>query len=214
MTFSPPFGKEKNMTLKWSSLGITFLCMLCICFSTNSNAVTLLTEEDALAEMFPDVDEVVSETVTLTAENLSAVKERLGGSLVHFQKGSQSADVAETAQITFHYGIKGGEKVRMAIIDVQPGKWGPVVFIVAIDTATAKVQNMAVMSYVEKRGRPIARKNFLKQFIGKGSSDSISVRSGKGIRVDIRAVSGATISSDAACFSAKKIIAIYEEASK
>jgi Na+-translocating ferredoxin:NAD+ oxidoreductase RnfG subunit len=200
--------------MKWSSVGITFLCLLCICFSSNGNAVTLLTEEDALVEMFPDVDEVVSETVTLTAEKLSVVKERLGGSLVHFQKGSKSENVAETAQITLHYGIKDGKKVRMAIIDVQPGKWGPVVFIVAIDTATATVQNMAVMSYVEKRGRPIARKNFLKQFLGKGSSDHISVRSGKGVRVDIRAVSGATISSDATCFSVKKVIAIYEEVSK
>ena len=60
------------------------------------------------------------------------------------------------------------------------------------------------MSYKEKRGRPIARKSFLKQFIGKRSGDPVQVRK------DIRAISGATISSDATCFAVKKAIAIVE----
>ena len=62
------------------------------------------------------------------------------------------------------------------------------------------------MAYQEKRGRPIARNNFLDQFTGKGSSNPITLNK------DIRAISGATISSDATCFAVKKVIAFYEEA--
>ncbi len=107
--------------------------------------------------------------------------------------------------------MKNNKAVKIAIIDAQPGKWGHDEFIIAIDLNTGKINNMAVMSYKEKRGRPIARLNFLKQFFGKGSIDPISVKSAKGIRKDIRAISGATISSDCACFAVKKVIAIYEE---
>ena len=117
-------------------------------------------------------------------------------------------------EVGYKIGKKDGENVRMAVIDIQPGKWGPVNFIIAIDTKTHSIQNLAVMAYVEKRGRPIARKNFLNQFIGKNSTNSIAVRSEKGVKMDIRAISGATISSDATCFSVKKVIAIYEEVFK
>ncbi len=199
------------MSRKSKILCIVASIMVLALFLTNSYAATLLTEDEALKEMFPDVDEVVRENVTLTAAEVDIIQERLGGSLVHYQDGSKSEEVMENKEITFFIGKKNGETVRMAIIDIQPGKWGPVDFIVAIDTKTNKVNNLAVMAYVEKRGRPIARRNFLKQFIGKDSSNSISVRSGKGVSIDIRAISGATISSDATCFSVKKVLAIYEE---
>ena len=61
-----------------------------------------------------------------------------------------------------------------------------------------------MMSFTEKRGRPIARRNFLKQFIGKGSRDPLKMRK------DYRGITGATISSKATCFAVKKISALYE----
>jgi Na+-translocating ferredoxin:NAD+ oxidoreductase RnfG subunit len=87
-------------------------------------------------------------------------------------------------------------------MEMQPGKWGPVHYIVALDLA-GKVTDMAVMSYVEQRGRPISTKRFLSQFIGKTSKSALSV--GK----DVDAVSGATISSRATAFAVKKVIALY-----
>ena len=194
-----------------------YIIMAIICltaFAVNSFAVTLLTEEAALKEMFPDCDEVVTTTHEMTADEIAKVKERMGGNLVHFQDGSKSGNVAEQTKYNFYIGMKGGEKIRMAVMEAQPGKWGPVQFVVAIDVKTEKVNNLAVMMYVEKRGRPIARKNYLKQFIGKGSSDAISVRSKKGVRRDIRAVSGATISSDCTCFAVRKVVALFDEVYK
>ncbi|MFC1541218.1 FMN-binding protein [Candidatus Latescibacterota bacterium] len=191
---------------------LTVLIVVVVCgiiFHANSYAVTLLTKEEAIKEMYPDIDDVKTVTHALTAAEIAAIKETMGGSLVHYQKGSQSEDVSEATTYDFFIGMKDNKPVRMAIIEEQPGKWGPVEFIIAIDATTGKINNMAVMSYKEKRGRPIARQNFLSQFFGKGKDDPISVKNVKGVRKDIRAISGATISSDCACFAAKKVIAIY-----
>ena len=190
--------------------GLLVIMMCSVFFTANCFAVTLLTKEQALKKMFPDVDEVKTSNHVLTDDEITKIKERLGGALVHFQKGSQSEDVSEAHKYDFYIGMKNNTVARIAIIEEQPGKWGPVEFIIAIDANTGKVNNLAVMAYKEKRGRPIARNNFLKQFFGKGISDPISVKSGKGIRRDIRAISGATISSDCACFAVKKVLALYD----
>ncbi len=168
-------------------------------------ARTLLTQEQAIQEMFPDVDEVSNRTLTASNDQINRIKEKLGGSLIHYQRGSESEMVQEKTEFKFLFGIKDGKEIGVAMIEEQPGKWGPVTYIIMLDPATAKVKNLAVMSYKEKRGRPIARRSFLKQFIDKGSSDPIKVRK------DIRGISGATISSDATCFAVKKVIVVYEE---
>lgn len=171
--------------------------------TASSSAVTLLTEEKALKEMFPEADTVVSEMKVLDPTEVAALKDRIGGRLVLYQKGSKSEALAEKNDYVFYFGVKEGEKIGVAVMDTQPGKWGPVQFIIALDMG-GKVKNLAVMSYVEKRGRPIARRSFLGQFINKSSADPITVRK------DIKGVSGATISSRCAAFTVRKIIALYE----
>jgi Na+-translocating ferredoxin:NAD+ oxidoreductase RnfG subunit len=185
-------------------LGLAVLTMGMFVLSQRADAARLLTVDEALKQMFPDVDQVITETVTLTAPEVAKVKARLGGQLVHYQAGSESEKVNETTTYTFYVGLKGTARIRMAVVDTQPGKWGPVEYIIAIGTAPGKIDNLAVMSYQEKRGRPIARNNFLKQFTAKGSSDPICVNK------DIRAISGATISSDATCFAVKKALALFD----
>ena len=197
--------------MKKISISIIVAALCTIVFAVNAQAVVLLTKEQALKEIFPDVDKVVTENHVLTAAEIASIKEQLGGSLVHYQKGSSSAAVSEASSYDFYIGMKNNQKVRMAIIEEQPGKWGPVSFIIAVDISSGIINNLAVMAYLEKRGRPIARQNFLKQFIGKTSADPISVRGKKGVARDIRAISGATISSDCACFAVRKVIALYEE---
>jgi Na+-translocating ferredoxin:NAD+ oxidoreductase RnfG subunit len=168
------------------------------------NAMVLLEKDAALKEMFPDAEKVSEEVKVLDSNTAAALKQQLGGSLVHFQTGSQSGEVKEKLQYTFYFAAKGGQKNEVAVVEEQPGKWGPVTFIIALDARTAKVKNLAVMSYEEKRGRPIARHNFLDQFIGKGSGDKLAVRK------DIRGITGATISSECTCFAVKKVAMLYE----
>lgn len=170
-----------------------------------ANAMVLLTQEQALKEMFPDADRIVPQTKTPSDAELARIKTRLGGALVHFQRGSESASVQEKTDFTFYVGYRKNQPVGVALVEEQPGKWGPVTYIIMLDPATVKVKNLAVMSYEEKRGRPIARRNFLDQFTGRGTSDALKVHK------DIRAVSGATISSDATCFAVRKAIIVCEE---
>lgn len=166
-------------------------------------ADVLLTEEAALEAMFPGVEEVSSEVVTLTELQLTAVRDQLGGKWTLYQAGGSEGATGETeGELTLYHGTSGGERAGTALMETQPGKWGPVQYVIALDN-TGAVKNLAVMMYVEKRGRPIASQSFLKQFIGKTVTDPVMV--GK----DVRAVSGATISSRATAFAVKKVLAIY-----
>ena len=170
-----------------------------------SNAMTLLTQEQAFKEMFPNADRIIPMTKAPADAELAKIKARLGGAFVHFQKGSESGSVQEKSEFTFYVAYQKTQPVGIAVIEEQPGKWGPVTYIIMMDPTTAKVKNLAVMSYEEKRGRPIARRNFLDQFLGKGTADALKVHK------DIRAVSGATISSDATCFAVRKATILCEE---
>lgn len=181
-------------------------CILTGLLATSVYAVRLLSLKTALQKMMPEATGVVEEKRKMTPAEKEEIKKRLGGILVFYQADSEAEreDVYESDEYTFHFGLVGDKKVAVAVVETQPGKWGPVEFIIALDATTAKVNNLAVMSYTERRGRPIARFNFLKQFLGKGSGDPLKVRK------DIRGITGATISSVATCFAVKKVIALYE----
>ena len=180
--------------------------VLCVLFVVSSNcyAIRLLTQEDALKKVFGPDAQVVTETKELADPTLSKIKERLGGSIVYYQKGSKSKEVEEKNNIDFYFASKNGQKTGVAIFDEEPGKWGPVVFIIALDLQ-GTVTRVEVLSYEEKRGQPIARHSFMSQFEGKASKNPIEVYK------DINGVSGATISSKCATFAVRKAIVLYEE---
>jgi Na+-translocating ferredoxin:NAD+ oxidoreductase RnfG subunit len=184
----------KIMAVLGFSLVITGVCY----------AFTVLTEEEALKEVFWSGAEIEKETKELTGATLENIKERLGGSLVYTQEGSESAPVESNTTIDFYFAKKDGEKKGLAIIDTEPGKWGPVKFIVAMDI-NGTVKKVRVLSYEEIRGRPIARSSFMNQYRGKDVNSPLTV--GK----DLVGISGATISSRSATFTVKKALVIYEE---
>ena len=185
---------------------VFFLALTCVSLAAMSliaYAFTLLTKEEALKEVFPSDFQVKVETKELTPEQIEKIKKRLGGTLEFYQEGSQSVEVEASTKIDFYFGEQNGVKKGVAIIDVQAGKWGPVEFMVAMDTG-AHVRRVRVMSYQEIRGRPIAQASFMNQYRGKTSESALEV--GR----DIIGISGATISSRAATFSVKKCLALYE----
>ena len=182
---------------------LSFL-MFTVALTADLFAFTLLTQEEALKEVFFSGAEIEKETKELTGATLEKIKERLGGSLIYTQEGSESAPVESNTTVDFYFAKKDGERKGVAIIDVEPGKWGPVEIITAM-TTDAVVKKVKVMSYQEQRGQPIARSSFMNQYRSKTSKSPLTV--GK----DIIAISGATISSRAATFTVKKAIVIYEE---
>jgi Na+-translocating ferredoxin:NAD+ oxidoreductase RnfG subunit len=165
--------------------------------------VVLLSEDAAIKAMFPSVDKTTTEEKALTADQVKAVKGQLGDKWTLYPSGAKTEEMTENDNVKFYFGNKAGKKTGVAVIEVQPGKWGPVKYIVALDL-TGKVTDVAVMSYVEQRGRPISTKRFLNQFIGKTKKSPVQI--GK----DVDAISGATISSRASAFAVKKVIALYD----
>jgi len=177
---------------------------LALVLSSTSYAMRLLTQEEALKKVFGPDAQIVTESKELTEPALSKAKERLEGSLVYYQKGSKSTEVETKTNFDFHFALKDGKKTGVAIIDEEPGKWGPVEFIIALDLQGV-VTRVEVLSYREKRGQPIARHSFMSQFEGKTSKSTLQVNK------DINGISGATISSRCATFAVKKAIILYEE---
>lgn len=189
---------RRNIVLMVSVIGIWFV------LSGICNATQLLTKEAALEKIFGKGVQIVIENKQLTESQISKVKEKLGGELVYIQKGSKSKEVEVKTAIDFYFAVKDGNKTGVAIIDEEPGKWGPVEFIIALDLQ-GTVTRVEVLSYQEKRGQPIARHSFLSQFEGKTSKSPIKIDK------DITGVSGATISSVCSTFAVRKAIILYEE---
>ena len=183
---------------------IAVLSFIMFALAAVSFAFVVLTKEDALKEVFFSGAEIEKETKELTGATLAKIKERLGGNLIYTQEGSESAPVEAHTKIDFYFAKKDGERRGVAIIDVEPGKWGPVEIITAM-TTDAVVKNVRVMSYQEQRGQPIARSSFMNQYNGKTSKSPLTVDK------DIIPISGATISSRAATFTVRKALVIYEE---
>jgi Na+-translocating ferredoxin:NAD+ oxidoreductase RnfG subunit len=176
--------------------------VLLLSFHVKAMGIELLSEKEAFTEMFPEADNVTPDNRKVNQDQTEKIKKRLGGKIVHYQEGSNPKEIKD---VVFYVASKNGKKTSVGLIVEQPGKWGPVKYMIVVDPEKSNIQNLTIMSYTEKRGRPIARRNFLKQFIGKSSLDPIAVSK------DINGISGATISSDATCFAVKLTLALYEE---
>jgi Na+-translocating ferredoxin:NAD+ oxidoreductase RnfG subunit len=190
---------SKMTKLKSLSLAVALVSLSGVC-----SAFTVLSQEDALKEAFWAGATIEKETKELTGKVLEKVKERLGGNLVYFQEGAEQQEVEAKTTYDFYFGVKDGARKGVAIIDTEPGKWGPVEFCTTMDIK-GTVKSVRVLSYQEQRGQPIARNSFTDQYKGKTSNSPLTV--GK----DIIGVSGATISSRSATFAVKKALVIYEE---
>ena len=195
------------MNKRWLLTGPFLVLFTLMSLTTAVIAFTVLTEEEALREVFPKGVEIENETKILSGETLKNIRGKLGGSLVYLQEGSESAAVREEKKIVFHFAKQEGKRIGVAIVDEQPGKWGPVTFITAMNIQ-GTVKAVRVLSYEEIRGRPIAQLSFMNQYRGKDVNSPLTV--GK----DIAGISGATISSRSATFAVKKALVIYNEVYK
>ena len=187
-------------------VGVMVVLAFCVSFALSDvcYALRLLNKEEALKKVFEPGVEITTENKELAQAVLSKIKERLGGNLFFTQKGSKLQGVEDKGSVEFYFASKNGEKIGVAVIDAEPGKWGAVEFIIAMDIKGV-VTRVEVMSSEEKRGQPVSRSSFTGQYKGKTGKDALVV--GK----DITGISGATITSRCATFAVKKAIVLYEE---
>jgi FAD:protein FMN transferase len=107
---------------------------------------------------------------------------------------------------SFNYwvGLRNGKIERYGLIMDEDGKHFPITFIVGL-SPQAKVTQVAVMVYRERRGEGVKRARFLNQFIGKSGKDAIEVNT------DIIHITGATISSWSMAAGVRKALVLLEE---
>lgn len=135
----------------------------------------LLTREQAVKEIFPEVARTVEERRALTPSTKQALRAALGRPIAE-----------DTIAVMKVYDAQGAFR-GFAVVTEEIGKYRPITFIVGA-TPELRVRDVAVMVYRESRGGDVKRKRFLSQYRNKSAKDPIDV--GR----DIINVSGATIS--------------------
>lgn len=96
------------------------------------------------------------------------------------------------------------QSIGYALEHTVRGKWGPIHYLLVLDPQ-GKILNLHVLSYQEKRGRPVAQPRFVRQFIGKTIQNPLRLKK------DIHGVTGATISSRGITDGVRKLLAVFEE---
>lgn len=159
-----------------------------------AEANQLIRIEKALQEIFPGETEFVQESLCLSPEEIRHIEQKAD---IVFEDTHASTIIRFTARLN-------GEVVGYAFEDIVDGKWGPIHYVAGV-SLDGRVLGLAVLDYEEIRGRPIAKKRFLKQYLGKTTKDPLRLRK------DIDGVTGATISSRAFTDGVRKILFIFQE---
>jgi Na+-translocating ferredoxin:NAD+ oxidoreductase RnfG subunit len=89
------------------------------------------------------------------------------------------------------------------LVDIQ-GKEGPLQLVVALNNETGQVYNLAFTVFGEERGKPAAKKTFMKQFIGFTKKNVFKL--GK----DVDGVSGATWTSTSVTQAVQHAVGIFD----
>lgn len=163
-------------------------------FVPDAHASRLIKVEEALKNIFPDGAEFKREALCLSASEVAHIEQKAD---VIFKDTHTSQVIRFTVQ-------KDGQVIGYAFEDIVEGKWGPIHYVVGV-TPGGAIAGLAVLDYEEVRGRPIAKKRFLKQYFGKTLNDPVRLRK------DIDGVTGATISSRSFTDGVRKILHIFKE---
>jgi Na+-translocating ferredoxin:NAD+ oxidoreductase RnfG subunit len=154
-----------------------------------TGARVYFTPEQALAIVFPGATEIRERALELDA----AAQQELTGKLGYRPRETR---------VIFHQALRGEQVMGHAIVMNEVGKSLPITFMVAI-LPDGQVDQVLLMQFREPRGNEVERAVFRDQYRGKSLPDPI--RRG----VDIRNVSGATMSVDAMSRGVKRALAFY-----
>jgi hypothetical protein len=144
----------------------------------------------ALKRVFGETAQVTTGTATLNDQQLNAIRNSSG-----FLYGRT---------VSYYAVAVGGKRVGYCMVDEVKGKAKLITYAVIVD-ANIVVKDLEVLAYREPYGGEIQYDGFRKQFRGKGTRDPLKVG------VDIRNVSGATISTNAVTGGTRKVMAVLRE---
>jgi Na+-translocating ferredoxin:NAD+ oxidoreductase RnfG subunit len=148
----------------------------------------LLTRDQALREIFPEMAQSAVERRQLDDATRARLREQLGRPI--------DEDAVDVIKV---FGGDGSLR-GYAVVTEEIGKYRPITFMVGV-TPELRVRDVAVMVYRESRGGDVKRQRFLSQYRGKTARDPIEVNR------DIINISGATISVRSMNAGVKRVLA-------
>ena len=149
-----------------------------------------LTEKQALDQVFPGSN-IEKKDLEISPVQRKIIQKRLRRKV-------------KEDKISYFIARKNEQIQGYAWIMDEDGKHFPITFIVSV-SPSAKVEQVAVMVYRERRGDAVKRKRFLNQFQNKTTQDRVEVNS------DIIHLTGATISSWSIASGVKRALILTEE---
>lgn len=160
---------------------------------TSENAQVLLTQAEAVLEIFPAAASYRVHDFVPTAAQRARLEDVLGRRL--FEPRYPFLVVYDAADRLQGY----------ALVTDERGKYRPITFMVGV-TPEFRVTDAAIMIYRESRGGEVQRQRFLSQYRGKTLRDPIQINR------DIINISGATISVRSVNAGVRKTLAVAQMA--
>ncbi|MCB0376650.1 MAG: FMN-binding protein, partial [Sinomicrobium sp.] len=159
--------------------------------------------QSAYAEMVSTIDEVIRQ-VFPKADSIESTVHRLDFKMLFsLQKESGiEVDPAFDSQYRFFTVAQNGQTLGYAAEHTVLGKWGPIHYLLSIKP-DGTIADVSVLDYQERRGRPISKSRFTRQFIGKSIADPLKVQT------DIKGVTGASISSKGITDGIRKTLHVF-----
>ncbi len=162
-------------------------------FNTHVLAEELIKVDKALKQIFPTASSFEEKTISLSEEQIKDI-----------EKNSQLDSQGVNSDKAIVYCAKEeGVVLGYVLEDTVMGKWGPIHYLLGVDVE-GKVIQVVILDHKEIRGRPIAKKRFLRQYQGKTIRDKVQLSQ------DIDGITGATISSRSLTDGVRKLLHIFE----
>jgi len=172
---------------------LIIVCLL-VGFPVLAKAQSIAQKADAaMHRVFGEQAVLTKETLPIDPPMRSAVQKR------------SEEEVGD--KVIVHKALKDGKIIGYGIVDDVRGKAQPITYITLFHP-DGKIADVEVLVYREPYGGEVAYESFRKQFRGKSSNSQLRVGH------DIQNVAGATISSKAITYGAKKIAVLFDELRK
>ncbi len=172
-----------------SRLATLVATLLTACVALDAAAKVFYTQSEALALAFPDAEKVASKTFILDDDQVERVQ-------------SLAKCELDSKLVTIYTGMREGEIIGHALIDVHNVRTLPEAFMVVL-SPTGEVRSLRVLAFHEPlEYKPTSR--WYRQF------DDRSIEAPLRVGGDIHGVVGATLSAHATTRGVRRALAFYE----
>jgi len=163
--------------------------VLLLVFVPEADAKVFHSQNEAIALAFPDAEQTELETFVLTEEQAHRVEELAKAPV-------------ETKLVRIWHGLRGGEILGYALIDVHTVRTHPEAFLVVL-SPEGRVRSVRILAFHEPLDY-LPSERWYRQFDGKAQGDPLRVGG------DVHGIVGATLSAQATAQGVRRALALYQ----